>query len=263
MHPKLKAAYFSFLQDSAGKLAASPAADILALCNRLGVKIRKTYSKDYKNASLVLAPSGYEISLPCPSRENSKFSSFQRFLLAHELGHVLLEREFSATAASEGDYWQFEELCDYFARAVLLPEAYIKSKLGKTEASPRDRLGLTNFIANNTSVPWPAVAHRVVEFDKQFALFRVEILPSLLAKPKLVIDVSTLKDKALQRCEFSDDNELGRLIYQMGKKSFLLLQKAVFEHPTVTKKFPSFSSALRGGAYKANQNEVRLIVQFK
>jgi hypothetical protein len=263
MHPKLKTSYRSFLKDAVDKLAlTSPSFDIEGLCNGIGVKIRKTHGKDYKNASLVLTASGYEIRLPCTNKD-SKFSSIQRFLLAHELGHLLLEREFSATPASESDYWQFEELCDYFARALLLPEAYIKTKIDKSAANLRDRLGLTNFIARNDSVPWPAVAHRVREFDNQFAFFRVEIRPSIFDKPKLFIDVSTLEDKALQHCEFSDDNELGRLVYQMGKKSFLSIQRAVFEHPSVMKKFPSLSSAKQGGAYKPSQTEVRLIVQLK
>lgn len=264
MHPKLKTRYLTFLQEAARKLVpSSPSFDIEALCNRLNVKIRKTPTDDYRNATLVLTPSGYEIRVPHTAKTNSKLSSFQRFLLAHELGHLLLEQKFSSMPMTSSDYWQYEDLCDYFARAVLLPEAYIKMKIDKTPTNPKDRLGLTNFIALDAHVPWPAVAHRMVEFDSQFALFRIKVLPALLDKPKIVIDVSTLKDKALQNCEFSDDNELGRLLYQMEKKSFLLFTRVVFEHPTITKKFPSFSDVQRGGAYKPSQEEVRLIIQFK
>lgn len=262
MHPKLRSTYRTFLQEVARKLIpCSPHFDIEVLCNKLGVKIVKVSREDYRSATLVNTQQGYEILIP-QEHNKKQLSPFQRFLIAHELGHLLLEREYSTGPISQSDYWQYEELCDYFARLILLPEDYIEDKIRTTASNPRDRLGLSSYIARDAQVPWPAVAHRIVECDSKYALFRIIIIPSS-DRLKFLLNVSTLKDKEFQKSIFyNDDNELGRLLCRLKNNSFLPLHKSVLDHPSVIKKFPIFQKAIQGGAIRLKEDEIRLIVQF-
>jgi len=65
--------------------------------------------------------------------------SWRRFVIAHEISHLLVEKELMSTAVtrpkrSKPEYQQVEKLCDFGAREILLPLNALRNEIG--EVSP-------------------------------------------------------------------------------------------------------------------------------
>lgn len=61
----------------------------------------------------------------------------QRFTIAHEIGHYLIEGTFAYRPVQASDYWRLEELCNGFAARLLAPDRIVveATMLGQAEAS--------------------------------------------------------------------------------------------------------------------------------
>jgi Zn-dependent peptidase ImmA (M78 family) len=66
---------------------------------------------------------------PSGKKNSSLYDGYERFLIAHEVGHYILTRKLNALSLNKKDYWKHEWVCDFFARCVLLPEADVKKHL--------------------------------------------------------------------------------------------------------------------------------------
>jgi hypothetical protein len=103
-----------------------------------------------------------------------QIGSFERFCIAHELAHYLLILAFSATPQNKNEYWKHEELCDDFARHLLVPARYVVQKLGDESTEPDHLLTLCTNLAQSTRVPWMHTAHRISEFKSDVIYSRCE-----------------------------------------------------------------------------------------
>lgn len=261
MHPKLLLKYREFLSEVADSLSSPvPCVDIENLCRKLRVEVVRATGEKNKDGYLTQTGNSYKISISRENAEKKEYTPSERFIIAHEIGHLLLIRKFSLNPKDEGDYWQIENLCDYFARKLLLPNDYMAEKINKIKLDLRNILGLTNAIAKETHAPWPAIAHRIVEFEPALAFFKVTISYSN-KKPIFLMNMSTLHNKKIQNTKFSIDNELGRLLTSIDKKSSLYFDKTVFQNSSINKKFPSFATALEGLAYRSGDREIQLIIR--
>jgi hypothetical protein len=93
------------------------------ICTTLGVDVAKRESVPLHKAYLSVDPTRERpalILLPV-----KQIGSFERFCIAHELAHYLLILGFSATPRDENEYWKHEELCDDFARHLLVPARHL------------------------------------------------------------------------------------------------------------------------------------------
>jgi Zn-dependent peptidase ImmA (M78 family) len=154
--------YAELLQLAAEELAKGKdlPIDMHAVCKQLEVNVAR-YQLPANKAQLVRTKSGVEIRLPDQPFGGEEYSRHERFLVAHELGHLILERGCAVTPLNNSEYWQHEELCDHFARMLLLPRAIVERKLRGVKATPKQLLGITTHLASRAYVSWSVAAFSV------------------------------------------------------------------------------------------------------
>ena len=91
------------------------------------------------------------------------FTSWERFAIAHELGHLVLYRAKGPIPAGPSEYWQIEALCDAFARRLLVSDAEVRTARESVADTAVQRMQLSSRIALRARIPWSAAAHRVGE----------------------------------------------------------------------------------------------------
>lgn len=254
-----------FLYDVSQKLATrtSTHVDISLLCGSLEVEVIRTSNVDFKRALLVKDVGGYQIKLLQKKLNSSVYTPFEEFLIAHEIGHLLLERKYSVRPHRTKEYWEFEDLCDYFARMLLLPEGYIRGKINDSKTEPKDLLELSNQISEDAQVYWPVAAHRLAEIFPNCGFFRAEHNVAASVGRHFRIDMTTLENNKEFGRKFWLENEIGRNFVSMTKNGDVIsLEQSIFKRPDVVKTFPSFCKGKDGSAYRHNKREIRFIIKF-
>jgi len=146
---------------------------IAEIANSLGVKITRASTTKQTRGHLLLGTAGSEIVLPRASHTSDKYTPWERFLIAHELGHLVLDRMCESRPLGKSEYWQHEELCDTFARWLLLPPTVAKL-IEESVRTPSQRLNLCEHLKLAGNVPWKTAAFRISECDHttRFLLLR-------------------------------------------------------------------------------------------
>jgi hypothetical protein len=95
----------------------------------------------------------------------------ERFTLAHELGHVLIEEKFGWTPTNDREYYQREEWCNKFAARLLVPDAPLqKCRMDSITLAIRSVL----WLARTCFVSREVAARRLTEYSPQFGLAELE-----------------------------------------------------------------------------------------
>jgi hypothetical protein len=133
------------------------------LLKDLGIELEKRVidgSRRDRNAFVQRSGSkaGYKIVLLREDATPSPLTSRERFVLAHELAHVLLEMSQRPRPTSKGDYWQIERLCDDFAGRLLIPESIV---LETEIKDPSSALAGLRMISDKCKVSIRTAAHRL------------------------------------------------------------------------------------------------------
>ncbi|HHT9109011.1 MAG TPA: ImmA/IrrE family metallo-endopeptidase [Candidatus Wunengus sp. YC64] len=254
-----------FLYDASQKFATHATAhiDIVLLCGSLGIEVIRSSKVDFKTALLVKEELGYQIKLSQKETNRNGYTLFEEFLIAHEIGHLLIERKYSVKPHRTKEYWEFEELCNYFARMLLLPDGYIRKKLNGLKAEPLDLLELSNQIAKEAQVYWPVAAHRLAEIFPDCGFFRTKYDVVSSGDRYFKIDMTTLENNKEMGRKFWLENEIGRKFASMTKNGDdISLEQSIFTRPDVMKTFPSFCNGKDGYAYRKNNREIRFIIKF-
>jgi Zn-dependent peptidase ImmA (M78 family) len=103
-------------------------------------------------------------------------TAYERFCVAHEIAHLLLFRERIASASSESEHWQLEELCDGFARTLLVPDREVQRYL--TNREPISALRAAFALSRAAKVPWIQSAFRISEHQSNLFFLRFVLLPA-------------------------------------------------------------------------------------
>ncbi len=167
--------YRNVLVDQALDLSGTdvPPIDVIRICRDWGINIVR-YDLPARRAVLVRTRTGHEIRLSSRCESQGRLSPLERFQIAHELGHLLLATKFAAAPVGKSEYWQHEQLCDYFASLLLLPSSAIRSKLTTRQRKPEEQLITVSELCRLAGVPWFTAAKRVAELDPrlQFLMFK-------------------------------------------------------------------------------------------
>lgn len=153
----------SLLTESAIKLTegAECPIQLAPLLKRLGVGVKYTTDKE-RNPVLCSTASGAElIIIPRIYVIDAKKRPYARFLISHELAHVILRRQGITAAIDKSEYWKFEYLCDYFAQALLIPARIVQEHQEMCHVHPANWLLAVNDIRRLTDVNWATVTHRL------------------------------------------------------------------------------------------------------
>lgn len=170
--------YSQILDQAAGELAGTMPlpVDVRCVCENLGLKVVRTdLSIPRAQALLIDSPKGAIIYLPSKDRPIEGLTPFERFLVAHEIGHFVLLRACNAGPRGEGAYWKLERLCDDFASKLLLPDTIVTRWTAVHGRPGFDRLGRTWELAYKAAIPWETVALRLAKLVSDSAFFTLRI----------------------------------------------------------------------------------------
>jgi hypothetical protein len=170
------------LDESASRLRESSPCPVALrpICRQLGVRGIRRHKLEGARSLLVDASSGPVIilntSLAGVGRQREKFTKWERFLIAHELGHLVLHQCGVKNPSGRSEYWKLEQLCDAFARRLLIPD-HVVTEASDCE-SPRaiDRLKATLRLVERCSVPWSVTAQRLSDIDDGAVFFRLALM---------------------------------------------------------------------------------------
>lgn len=157
---KYKAILRNIAQNISVLEKATVPVNISSVCSKYDVRIVKKICKDHKKPIVAYSDGRYQIQIPSDTPNSSEYSPSERLFISHELAHVLLDTKYQITPCDKSEYWQIEELCNYFAGNLLLPEQLISRY--EIESYPADKiLQLTFFLKNIAKSPWSTVAFRL------------------------------------------------------------------------------------------------------
>jgi hypothetical protein len=222
---------------------------VAAISHDLGVTIRRHTAPTHKKAHLLGSGARPEISIPSGSHAAQRFSPWDRFLIAHELGHVILQRECNATPLGTREYWQHEKLCDTFARRLLLPDRLHRTAID-CPAPADQKLNFSRYIERIGGVPWPVAAFRVSEWDTTVAFLRLT-----READKYRVTVSTFPDKKEVNRQFQLQHPLGRFVSELR-----VGQSPTIVSPTIFDGLPSVRRSALISVAKISDGEVRVAV---
>lgn len=254
-----------FLHEASQRFAnhASMPGELSPLCDFLDVEVVRSPDVGSGRALLIKEKCGYQIKLPQIKTKGDAYTLFEEFLIAHEIGHLLLEQKYSVRPTRTKEYWEFEKLCDYFARMLLLPENYISEKLRGLKAEPSTLLELSNQISKDMQVYWPVAAHRLAEIFPDFAIFRATKGEGSSRGKHFKINMTTLENRKELGRKFWLENEIGRKFEAMTNNGDrIFLEQSIFKYPDVVKTFPTFYKGKEGYAYRQNNRDLRFIIKF-
>lgn len=165
---------YVFLMDAAERLASRRAIplSIAELCDELGVKIERG-ATGRARALLVDAKKEPRILLQIRDRAAERYTAWERFLIAHELGHLVLHHKDIPKPKKPGEYWEVEGLCDAFARRLLAPESRFGNLGRSAENTPVQRLNLARYIERAAEITWAAAAMRVSDWHPSAVFFHL------------------------------------------------------------------------------------------
>jgi IrrE N-terminal-like domain len=181
--------------------------DVLGVCARLGVGM--TRSPHVTRAHARIANSGGKPTILLAADASSQsLSSWDRFLVGHELGHFILYTEHNAKPLGKSEYWKHEALCDAFARWLLVPATALQEKLNLAPSDAISRLAFSCELADEARIPWPAAALAICDRVGGLAFFRV----GDLRRSRLKVDFSTLPAKKGIHTRIDQESPAGRAL---------------------------------------------------
>lgn len=113
---------------------------------------------------------GYEIILFRKSADPRPLTHRERFTLAHELGHLLLEKRYEWRPANAAEYHLREDFCNQFAARLLVPTEQLQQLL---IASPAVALGHLLHVSPQCRVSLEVAARRITDYFDDVAYLAV------------------------------------------------------------------------------------------
>jgi hypothetical protein len=171
--------YRSLLRAAAASLSSEKQLPVRLrpVCRELGVASIKRSNLDAASALLVDASSKPKILINSAGvgtgRGADSFTPWERFLIAHELGHLILHRNKVPCPSGTSEYWQMEVLCDDFAQRLLIPELVANEEVSGNHKDASKCLTLALDIAKLARVPWFIAASRLADWEDNVAFFRL------------------------------------------------------------------------------------------
>lgn len=93
-------------------------------------------------------------------------------MIAHELGHFILERHCGVRPLGTSEYWRHEQLANNFAAMLLVPDHIVRANISHEYRSP-ELMTLTRKMAAKARVMWITVGHRISRFDPRASFFNI------------------------------------------------------------------------------------------
>jgi len=163
------------------------------LLRKLHISFHKRVSLDTRahGETQKISEGHYRIVIFRGSGDKRHLSPRERFTVAHELGHVLLDRHLAYTPSSRREYWTIESWCNAFAAALLVPRRAIQDLI--KEPAAESALRQASELASSCRVSMVVAARRVSDVHRRLSFFGARV-------------VSDAKGQTVARVEWSTSN---------------------------------------------------------
>jgi Zn-dependent peptidase ImmA (M78 family) len=157
-----------------------------------------------------------------------RLSARERFSLAHELGHILLDQRFEWHPAEGKEYYMCEEFCDIFAAHLLVPELVLNGLVISTCKQANETLTM---IVSQCHVSREVAARRLVETYGGLGYFEGVQSTNADGATVIALDWGTSSIENLRLTRFmhlTADDQLGKLLLTSQKSADWLEPKQSF-----------------------------------
>jgi hypothetical protein len=152
------------------------------ICHKLGIHSVERVALSKARAVVVDMATSPTISLNSTAigagKGKAALTPSERFVVSHELAHVLLYRSGARKPCTPSEYWQMELLCDDFARRLLISDQAISDTHLRRRSSAIDLLEVSSSLAVAARTPWAVAAHRIADLVEGAIFFRIEPFPA-------------------------------------------------------------------------------------
>jgi hypothetical protein len=262
----------AILSDTASRLTGDfeMPISVRAVCQTLDIRVRRhpniraAVLVNVGDAPEVLLPARAQSArstvreghiIPSPNRyDQSSQESWERYVVAHELGHYVLFRERLGKPLGSSEYWIQEELCDSFARWLLLPQKAIENLyrtrelvVGRSspERASEVALELAREIKRIGRVPWHIAANRISDRLEGIGFMTIRAHNN----DRLRVVVSTLPRRKEIGRFVSKSSGFGQVLDQQRKAQVAPIGCSLFDA------FPSLSKIKAATAERVSNKE--------
>lgn len=107
---------------------------------------------------------------------SDRVTSRDRFTIAHEIGHYLVEGRFGFRPASGGEYWLLEEACNLFALDLLAPDHLLADVLHAEPRTASELLELVGRLSRQAAISRePATRRLIARLHTRCALLQLRL----------------------------------------------------------------------------------------
>ena len=135
--------------------------DISAVLEYLGIRLELTCGSDLKAAAHLVINDRPSIVIRSKGTEHPLMNGFNRFSIAHEIGHWIIWRRFGLLPQDKSEYWAHERLCNEFAAKLLLPTEALSSFLETLVERGVHPLHFPRNVASAGQVSWHVAARSI------------------------------------------------------------------------------------------------------
>jgi hypothetical protein len=174
--------------------ALAPPVEMAVLLDRLGIRLSFEAASDLgRHGALRHAAVGWEIVLlRRPESIQTDLSPRDRFTIAHEIGHWLIETRVGFRPHSNGEYWRLEEVCNQLAGQLLAPDEWVAELACRRFDRALDLLTEVHRLAGRCRISGEPASRRFVAFFRDVCLAEVSLLspqtPKRLAQMFWLVD---------------------------------------------------------------------------
>ncbi|MGD0276823.1 MAG: ImmA/IrrE family metallo-endopeptidase [Syntrophales bacterium] len=240
----------SYMSETARVLSADGGfpVDIYQIASSFHVDVKT--SDDHKSTNVRLRTTyenQYKAVLPSYLKLDSGVQGLQRFFIAHELGHIIL-RKMGVTSFKDSDYWLCEELCNLFARNLLIPDKIVDSFFVKCSLDANSYLRGSFSLAKYAHVNWHTTALRLSSKKPHLLFFAMK--ESVKKPEKLSVYFTTERSVIGIGKYISNDSAFRET---MSRNSFRKIVPISFE--ALQNEFPSLHSISSAAIFKLKRRE--------
>jgi hypothetical protein len=133
----------------------------------LGLELkRRKASRGAPHGELLVVGDRWQIAV-----NSATHMTRQRFTIAHEIGHYVIEARMGFRPRSSREYWMLEEVCQHFAAELLSPRALVQEALTPLPSTPGEVFEVMDRLIRATDLSLEAAARRIVDtIDRPLAL---------------------------------------------------------------------------------------------
>jgi hypothetical protein len=217
--PKAAPSPLLWLVDLARDLTGDAVApiDLGALLDSLRVDIE--FCPDAKTPGVTKPTSRtYKVVLPGTASSDG-LSNRQRFSVAHELAHVLLDYQYGIRPTDEAEHREVERWCDHFASELLVPEKAVASFHARSWREMYERMSA---LAGMYQVSMEVVARRIARRKPTLVIARLSESTNIRGERVLRVQWCAGDKQGLRihrGTHISGDHSLGAFLDSLGRAS--------------------------------------------